>query len=242
MKKIVIFLLLILLLIGCAILPRYGVYMSSFSAEMITTDYFEEWGLIRSTAHGVVVKKNGLFEPTDSSFNNACVELFGGTNFYAGRIYQDEASGKMTMECFTQFSVPASSGTLINQLMNKFLSRTANVWIQKDSVYHVLYGGDSLQVVSGAFSNHKKVCSEKESAKCVFNDDFEKKKEEMYFDGPFYEISLPAIGRVRSLTISRNQETIKYYSPLKLATSILPLESPGYKKLREYEESLMSRE
>lgn len=63
----------------------------------------------------------------------------------------------------------------------------------------------------------------------------------MYYGGPFYEISLPASGAVRSLTIRTNPKNLEGYKPLKLDPSILPLESPGYKKLREYEESLANR-
>ena len=60
----------------------------------------------------------------------------------------------------------------------------------------------------------------------------------MYYDGPFYEISLPATGAVRSLTIRTNPKDLEGYKPLKLDPSFLPLESPGYKKLREQEEAL----
>ena len=73
----------------------------------------------------------------------------------------------------------------------------------------------------------------------MFDSDFEKKKDEIYFDGPFYEISLPTKGRVRSLKILKVFKNSSAYEHLKLDPSILPLESPGYKKLREKENALI---
>ena len=112
------------------------------------------------------------------------------------------------------------------------------LWVKKDSVYRILYSGDSAQVVAGTYCNHRMICAEKDRNKCVFDKDFEKKRDRMYYGGPFYEISLPATGAVRSLTIRTNPKDLEGYKPLKLDPSILPLESPGYKKLREYEEAL----
>ena len=70
----------------------------------------------------------------------------------------------------------------------------------------------------------------------MFDGDFE--QTDIFFEGPFYEISLPATGRKRSLTIRTDPKDLEGYKPLKLDPSILPLESPGYKKLREQEEAL----
>ena len=74
--------------------------------------------------------------------------------------------------------------------------------------------------------------------KCTFDSDFEEMKNEIYFEGPFYEISLPTKGRIRSLMIQKIFNNSSAYKPLKLDPSILPLESPGYKKLREQEKML----
>ena len=46
--------------------------------------------------------------------------------------------------------------------------------------------------------------------------DFEKKRDRMYYGGPFYEISLPATGAVRSLTIRTDPKDLEGYKPLKL--------------------------
>lgn len=242
MKKIGLFFLFPLLLVGCAVfLPGSGIYASSFSAETITTDYYEEWGIIRSTAHGVVVKKNGSFEPTEASFNKVCGELFGGNDFYAGRIFLDDSSGKTSIECFARPSSPVNSEGFVRQLILRSLGWVSNKWIAKDSVFQIIYGGDSVQVVSGLFFNHKKVCAETNKNDCSFDADFEKQRADIYFDGPFYEISLPATGRVRSLTIRKKTEKFDRRYPFVLDSAILPLESPGYKKLREQEESLGNR-
>ena len=54
-----------------------------------------------------------------------------------------------------------------------------------------------------------------------------------------YEFVFPLDASVYSITVQNNLGW--GYKPLKLDPSILPLESPGYKKLREYEESLANR-
>ena len=46
---------------------------------------------------------------------------------------------------------------------------------------------------------------------------------------------------VYSLTIHADPKDLEGYKPLKLDPAILPLESPGYKRLREYEMSLGKR-
>ena len=56
-----------------------------------------------------------------------------------------------------------------------------------------------------------------------------------------YEIAIPLEEPILSLTIRTNPNDLEGYKPLQLDSSILPLESPGYKKLREYEEFLAKR-
>ena len=56
--------------------------------------------------------------------------------------------------------------------------------------------------------------------------------------GLIYEFDIPLNEQVISLTVRTDPKDIEGYEPLKLDPSILPLESPGYKKLREQEETL----
>lgn len=233
MKRYMIFFLL--LLVSCAGVNRPRNSLKIFYADMFKTDYFEEWGLFRSTAFGVVTKNKVDFVANNTSFKKMCGDLFGKKEFFASRIYREESNAKIAAECFWLPSVPVNTTIFTEELISGMLAHR-RVWTEKDSVYRVLYGGDSIQVVAGVYYNHRMVCEKRDSYNCVFDRDFE--QAEILFEGPFYEISLPAKGRIRSLTIRTEEKNPVIYKPLKLDPSILPLESPGYKKLREQEESL----
>ena len=94
----------------------------------------------------------------------------------------------------------------------------------------MLYYGDSL-LVTGNGIRHSKLDSHDKNA-------LEKKvKKKMgcrdTCDGSVYEIAFPLNEPIFSLTVRTDPKDFKGYKPLKLDPSILPLESPGYKKRRE---------
>jgi hypothetical protein len=140
---------------------------SSIGAEKIKVDFFEEWGLTRSTAYGIVVERNGKFVPTDSSFNKICGELFNKhAYFFAARFFQDDSSKKISIECFQQQPEPLNSKDMIQRgFLSDVFGKTAYHLVLSDSAYHILYNGDSIHFVSGVYYNHKKVCAEKSKEK-----------------------------------------------------------------------------
>ena len=224
------------LLCSCAGLFYTDPTEKIYSASEVKVDYFEEWGLLRTTGYGVVSKGSGSFVASDSSFEKVCHDIY--SNADVARFVLDKRTGTLMVECFYQPLVLVNTDWSIDNLVESMLPNHNHVWVKKDSVYRILYSGDSAQVVAGTYYNHRMICAEKDRNKCVFDKDFEKKRDRMYYGGPFYEISLPATGAVRSLTIRTNPKDLEGYKPLKLDPSILPLESPGYKKLREQEEAL----
>ena len=231
-----------ILLNSCFVQTQGDYYADYFGryyhADVIKTDYFEEWGLIRSTGYGISKKWNKSVELNDTTIVKACRGIFGAyMDFVVGRVFKDDSSGKLTIECFEQPKAPVNSIDFTDVLMSHFLTYS-NKWILKDSVFHVLYGGDSIQIVSGEYSNHRMICAETDVKKCMFEGDFEKWENDIFFKGPFYEITLPATGRVRSFTVLNYPKNTSAYDPLNVDESLLPLESPGYKKLREQEEKL----
>lgn len=240
MKKIVL-LFSLLMLVSCALVnyPR-NTLVRVYYAEELKTDYFEEWGLFRSTGYGIISKEKVRFAGDDSSFNKVCGDLFGKNDFFAGRIYQEKSGEKMDVECFWQSTAPINTTTSIGQIISSMLGKgySSFAWIKNDSAYRILYSGDSVQIISGIYYNHRLVCAKTEWDKCTFDDEFERDRETFYSSGPFYEISLPATGRIRSLSIRSSAKNPVIYKPLKLDPSILPLESPGYKKLHEQEQAL----
>lgn len=237
--KFVLSVVAVVLLCSCAGLYHANSTEKIYSASEVKVDYFEEWGLIRSTGYEVVIKGREKIDSSEFFFKKVCGDLFNwSADLLASRFVLDETNASLTVECYFQPLKPINTSDFVDVLIRIMLQNHRKDWVQNDSLYHVLYGGDSIQVVSGTYYNHKKVCAEKERKKCNFGADFEKKKEYIDIDGPFYEISLPATGAVRSLTVRTNPKDLKGYKPLKLDPAILPLESPRYKKLREQEEAL----
>ncbi|MBO7551889.1 MAG: hypothetical protein J6T62_10280 [Fibrobacter sp.] len=237
--KFVLSVVAIALLCSCAGLFYVNPTEKIYSASEVKVDYFEEWGLIRSTGYEVVIKGREKIDSSEFFFKKVCGNLFGHPgNLFASRLAANDTN--TFVECFYRSKEPINTDDFVNWFDAIKLNHI-NVLAHNDSLYHVLYGGDSIQVVSGAYYNHKKVCAEKDRDKCVFDKDFEKKRDRIHYGGPFYEISLPATGAVRSLTVRTNPKDLKGYKPLKIDPAILPLESPGYKKLREQEESLGKR-
>ena len=106
--------------------------------------------------------------------------------------------------------------------------------------FYVYYVGDEIRVVPDSSYVHKKIGAEERKNACskyrqrrvspVIENDCPKYEYEFIFP-----IELP----IYSITVLNNSGW--GYVPLKLDPSLLPLESPGYKKLREQEESLLSR-
>ena len=234
--KFVLSVVAIALLCSCAGLYHANPTEKIYSASEVKVDYFEEWGLFRTTGYGVVSKRTGTFVPSDSSFEKVCDDIVGESD--VARFVLNERLDVLTIECYYQPLYPINTDGFIDNLVGSMLLNYHYVWVKNDSAYRILYGGDSVQIVAGTYYKHRMVCAEKDRDRCVFDKDFEKKRDRMYYGGPFYEISLPATGAVRSLTIRTDPKDLEGYKPLKLDPSILPLESPGYKRLREYEEAL----
>ena len=207
---------------------------TDFRMELKEVDYFDEWGLFRITAFNLYGKgSQTLTENSAIDLEQTCLNLFVKSPLGA-RLFDDAPEGKPTLECF-------SIGRTVNsRFQDDYFLRSIFEkdikWVKKDSVYHVLYGGDSLMIESKFILDHKQVCHEKDIKKCLLEKDFDGKK--IYFEGPFYEVLIPADQRVYSFVIRTNPKDLEGYKPLKLDPSILPLESPGYKKLREQEEAL----
>ena len=230
----------VLLLCSCAGRFYTNPTEKIYGASEVKVEYFEEWGLFRTTGYGVVSSSPESFDPSDFSFEEVCRDIHSNADF--ARLVLDERTETLMIECFYQPLEPVNTDRFIDDLVESMLLNSHYVWVKNDSAYRILYSGDSVHVVAGTYYNHKMVCAMKDRDRCFFDKDFEELRYRMpYRGGPFYEISLPATGAVRSLSILVNPSDLKGYEPLKLDPSILPLESPGYKKLREYEESLGKR-
>ncbi|WP_458449047.1 hypothetical protein [Fibrobacter sp.] len=101
-----------------------------------------------------------------------------------------------------------------------------------DDRIHIFYAGDSLLIESGQVENHRRI---KQNYLALKDD---RGKRECVMKGPIYEFYLPLNKPYYSFVVRTDPKDLKGYKPLKLDPSILPLESPGYKKLREQEQAL----
>lgn len=223
---------------------------SVFVSEETTLNIYWEWGEAQTKMKSLNVRKDWNVRAEDMKLNveglpdgNVKNPLCRGSDEKVGeRIYLDSVNQTFNAECL--YSLKSRSHYLhdgLNDfefLFGNFFLRPSAFAVKRDSL-KLLYYGDSL-LVTGNGIKHSKLDSHDKKA-------LEKKvKKKMgctdTCDGSVYEISFPLNEPVFSLTVRTDPKDLKGYKPLQLDSSILPLESPGYKKLREYEESLKFRE
>ena len=207
-----------------------------FDVESRTADYFDEWGLLRFTGNNVLSSGSRNVASEDVKPDDLCNTLFGKIGFYGSRLYIDDFTKKLSIECLS-LEPPIKSDFSEDMLLNQIL-KTHFIWIKNDSLYYVLYGGDKISFQSEENLHHRLICQEKRIDSCHLDEKFEMQRYYIYFDGPFYELTIPANRSFYSITIMTDHKKINGYKPIKIDPSLLPLESPGYKKLREQEEAL----
>lgn len=132
----------------------------------------------------------------------------------------------LSAECiYNMRGLSSLEGVLQNALMRQVEMDTI------DERIRVFYTGDSLLIESGQVENHRRI---KQNYLALTDD---KGSLETVMKAPIYEFYLPLKKPYYSFAVRTNPKNIKG-EPLKLDPSILPLESPGYKKLREQEQAL----
>lgn len=231
MKKVFCF-VAFLLLSSCGIIPL-GPDTSDYVARTRTVDYFEEWNLLRFSGLEVFVK--GETSVIQNELDFVCEKIFGPFDYYAARLYQDEQNDSIKIECLSLIPYPARTSSSL-EVLTRALLGTPTYLINVDSSITAVYGG-GVDFVSKDFSAGRLLCEKKDVSECSFEGSLEGDKENFHFEGPFYDISIPYKSSY-SVVIRKSSRDLKGYKPLRLDPSILPLESPGYKKLREQEESL----
>ena len=190
----------------------------------------KDWNI---NAEDLKLNVEGL--PDGNVKNPVCI---GSDGKVGERIYLDSINQTFNAECL--YSLESRSHYLhdgLNDfefLFGDFFKRP-NAFVVKDGLLKLFYYGDSL-LVTGTGIKHLKLDSDSKNI-------LEKKiKRKMGCDDScdesVYEMVFPLNEPVFSLTVRTNPKDLKGYKPLKLDPSILPLESPGYKKLREQEETL----
>ena len=141
----------------------------------------------------------------------------------------DSENVSLSAECiYDMRGLSSLKGVMQNVLMRHVEIDTI------DERIHVFYTGDSLLIESGQVENHRQI---KQKYLALMDDNGSLGT---VMKGPIYEFYLPLNKSYYSFVVRTNPKDLKGKF-LKLDPSILPLESPGYKKLREQTESLAKR-
>ncbi len=209
---------------------------TDFRMELKEVDYFDEWGLFKFTGQNVLSNASGDVSAEDIAPEKLCKFFLGGISFYGARLYLNDSTESVSLECLFMLT-PVKSQLSNGMWLDRMLFQNY-IWVENDSLYYILYGGNEMRLQSGADIHHRLVCQEERIDSCPLDKKFEKERDNIYFKGPFYELSIPANRPFISITKLTDPKDLEGYKPLKLDPSILPLESPGYKKLREQEEAL----
>lgn len=243
MRKLIV-LTVILLFFGCAKKPVVGEWLHSrlsdeetyLLPEEQTIYVYAEWNMLRLVSSSLrmvgSIDKDALVysfgqssENKDGLYNpRFCLQrhlLLGDKLFDSNQNHEG-----LDAECLYEMN-PSTFGNVMSAAFGRFM-----VLDTTDESVHVFYSGDSLSIESEQVRNHKRI---KQNYLAV-KDEAGWTRETLR--GPIYEFDIPLNEPVFSLTVRTDPKDFKNYKPLKLDPSILPLESPGYKKLREQEETL----
>ena len=209
--------------------------------ETVTLNIYWEWAEMQVNMQSLYflkdwtitaeMLKSGMEEGTDekmvrNSFCNNSLRKEGE------RIYLDSTNATVNAEClYPMESRNHYQNTKLEFLIRYFFQRQSCAFI-RDGEYKLFYYGDILLVTEGNFIRHEKVDPVSyENLRSEFGDEWPCSR---VCDGIPYEIVFPLDAPVYSLTVLTHPKDLAGYKPLELDTAMLPIESPGYKKLREY--------
>lgn len=151
------------------------------------------------------------------------------------RIFLSE-NGALNAECIWKLkNTHHYDNLLIEGYFKDVFLRNAVIDVVDDK-YYIFYKGDSLHAETNPSFVHRKL-NEDERARAltlINTEPLEKEEGGEYM----YAFIFPLNLSVYSISIWTDSNEFHGYEPLRLDSLILPLESPGYKELREQEEAL----
>ena len=209
--------------------------------ETVTLNIYWEWAEVQAKMQSLYVLKD--WEMTAEILKSRMEGKFGdgvarnpfcnnGFRKEGERIYLDSTNATVNAEClYPMESRNHYQNTKLEFLIRYFFQRQSCAFI-RDGEYKLFYYGDILLVTEGNFIRHEKVDPVSyENLRSEFGDEWPCSR---VCDGIPYEIVFPLDAPVYSLTVLTHPKDLAGYKPLELDTAMLPIESPGYKKLREY--------
>lgn len=211
-----------------------------FMPEKTTLTFFWEWGEIVLQGFSLFTQKNDDAEKiVQESIKKrsdyvVCKEDVGGV-LLGERVYQPSDFPNLNVECLYQMRLKLHLDIdAIDDFFRATFDRSSFVKILEDKV-HFYYEGDSLLADFSPDMLHRKLSiDESKKITQLFIEkhplDSEKKFQ--------YEFVFRIDASVISISVRTPPEKMKDLRPLRLDASILPLESPEYRKLLEQEASL----
>lgn len=239
--------ILFLLVMGCYHNPHVLNYEDVFLngrekvvvPEIVNLNVYWEWTEIQVKMESLHVHKD--WEVTakilKSGMGDGPDEMSVRNPFCAGdflkegeRIYLKDSS--VAAEClYSLQSRNHYQNKRFEFILGYFFKRKGCLVI-RDREFQLLYYGDPLLVTEGNFIRHEKLDSleyiqYKKDMSCGMSHSSTSL-------GIPLEIVFPLDAPVYSLTVITHPQDLVDYKPLNIDTSLLPIESPGYRKLREY--------
>lgn len=212
-----------------------------FMPEKTTLTFFWEWGEIVLQGFSLFTQKNDDAEKiVQESIKKrsdyvVCEEDVGGV-LLGERVYQPSDFPNLNVECLYQMRLKLRLDfDALDDFFRTAFDRLCFVRIIDDKV-HFYYEGDSLLADNSPDVVHRKLkIDESEKIKQLFIEKYPFYQEKTFHYEFVFRDDVPFF----SISVQTDPEKLKGYKPLRLDSSILPLESPGYKKLLEEEKKRM---
>ena len=193
---------------GC-FAPREKSYAdNSILAKKWIYEYYPEWGIRRIVGEFIFLNGNNVSERDFISLlnnNSFCYNMVTELRgSYAERLFVNE-NGELSLECLGLVNNPFyyEDNNMFISVLNN-KARTRLESKREEKYFRVTYRGAKMDL-----------------------------NVTQYKRDSLYEFMLPINEPVYSLILRSSPKDLEGCKPLKLDSSILPLESPGYKKLRE---------
>lgn len=258
MKKL--FLMIAVLLQGCFwgtsfFAPADVCIFNGFRENLIdpektTLNIYWELGEVQLLGDGLqIYKPEEYSESVVKAINNEVSDSLALSRFcpkygvhgalIGERIYSNGGISSLSAEClYEERSLRQDDFESVESFFRHAFRRTFLMNIVEGQ-FHAYYIGDRIRTMQDSNFVHRKLNDKEKSPICAeyirrsINPDHDRKKGCPEYA---YEFVFPLDVPIYSITVQNNPGW--GYKPLKVDPSILPLESPGYKKLREYEEFL----
>ena len=219
--------------------------------EKTTLNIYWELGEVQLLGRGLQIYKPNVYsESVEKAVNNEVPDSLALSRFcpkygvhgalIGERIFNSSGEKSfLNAECLYEMRSLRQDDFGSLEAFFRFAFRRAFLIDVFDGTFHAYYIGDKIHAVPDTNVIHRKLDNEGLAKACSayiqrsVNPDYDRKKGCPEFA---YEFAFPLDSPVYSITVQNNPGW--GYKPLKLDPAILPLESPGYKRLREYEEAL----